>query len=176
MQRNFIEPDHSRSPGHGGCAPAHQGLLRGNHPSGTPRCGRSARTCDELNQRQGMSATQSELRFMASDNRSQQKRQSGLMLITTDWPTGMTPAGRCYMLGWMIQQLEEAKNFLCNRGLLRDMDHAALDPQFWFGVLSVNSTTVPRSYSTMTMLTFKSWDLRSAFLSRYKSRRYTVVR
>ena len=116
-------------------------------------------------------ATQSELRFMASDNRSQQKHQSGLMLITTGWPTGMTPAGQCYMLGWMIQQSVEAKNFLRNRGLLRDdMDHAALDPQFWFGVLSVDPTTVPQGkdfYSTMTMLTFKSWDLRSAFLNRY---------
>ena len=71
---------------------------------------------------------------------------------------------------WMIQQLEEAKNFLRDRGLLRgDMDHAALDPQFWFGVLSVDPTTVPQGkdfYSTMTMLTFKSWNLRSAFLSR----------
>ena len=115
--------------------------------------------------------TQAELRFMASDNRAQQKHQSGLMLITTGWPTGMTPAGRYYMLGWMLQQLQEVKNFLSNRGLLHDdMDHTALDPQFWFGVLSVDPTTVPQGqdfYSSMTMLTFKSWDLRSAFLSRY---------
>ena len=115
--------------------------------------------------------TQSELRFMASDNRAQQKHQSGLMLITTGWPTGVTPTARFYMIGWMLEQLPEVQNFLRNRGVLReDMDHAALNPQFWFGVLSLDPTTVPQGrdfYSSMTILTFKAWDLRTAFLSRY---------
>ena len=116
-------------------------------------------------------ATQSELRFMASDNRSQQKHQSGLMLVTTGWPTGMTPSGRHYMLGWMISQLPEAATFLVNRRYLdANFDHTALPAEVWFNVLSVEPTTIPQGkdfYSPMTMLTFKAWDLRSAFLTRY---------
>ena len=50
-------------------------------------------------------------------------------------------------------------------------DHTALQlqPSFWFNSLSVDPTTVPQGqwWSAMTMLTFKSWDIRSAFLRRY---------
>ena len=102
---------------------------------------------------------------------SEQRHQSGLMLITTGWPSGLSPEQRQYMLGWMISQLPEARAFLTNRGLLKDdMDHSALPPAFWFNILTIDPTTVPQGqgfYSTMTMLTFKAWDLRSAFLSRY---------
>ena len=116
-------------------------------------------------------AAQSELRFMASDNRAQQKHQAGLMLVTTGWPTGMAPEATAYMIGWMIAQLPEAQDFLKNRALLRDdMDHTALPPSFWYGILQKDPTTVPQGagfYSAMTMLNFKAWSLRSAFLSRY---------
>ena len=45
-----------------------------------------------------------------------------------------------------------------------------MEPEIWFQVLQVDPTTVPQShgfFSAMTMLTFKAWDLRSAFLSRF---------
>ena len=115
--------------------------------------------------------TQSELRFMASDNRAMQKHPSGLMLVTTGWPTGLGPEECQFMLGWMLSQVPEIVTYLKNRGLLAMEDHAALQlqPSFWFNSLSVDPTTVPQGqwWSAMTMLTFKSWDIRSAFLRRY---------
>ncbi|CAE7569521.1 GIP [Symbiodinium pilosum] len=71
---------------------------------------------------------QSELRFMASDNRSQQKHQSGLML---------------------------AAAFLINRRFLdANFDHTALTAEVCFNVLSVEPTTIPQGkdfFSPMTM-------------------------
>ena len=116
-------------------------------------------------------ATRSELNFMARENRMQQKHSSGLMLVTTGWPNDLQPPQRHYMLGWMISQLPEALTFLRNRGVIRaGEDHTAMEPEIWFQVLQVDPTTVPQShgfFSAMTMLTFKAWDLRSAFLSRF---------
>ena len=99
-----------------------------------------------------------------------QKHQSGLMLVTIGWPTGLGPEDRRYMLGWMLSQVPEVVTYLKNRGLLAMEDHTALQlqPSFWFNSLSVDPTTVPHGqwWSAMTMLTFKSWDIRSAFLRR----------
>ena len=41
--------------------------------------------------------TQAELRFMASDNRQQQKAESGLKILLTGWPVTMPPQGRAYI-------------------------------------------------------------------------------
>ena len=116
-------------------------------------------------------ATQSELRFMASDNRAAQKHQSGLMLVTTGWPQGLSPKERHYMIGWMLSQVTECVNFLKNRCIINnDTDHTALYPEVWFHCLQVDPTTVPQGgdfYSAMTMLSFKAWDMRSAFLTRF---------
>ncbi|CAE7444700.1 unnamed protein product [Symbiodinium sp. KB8] len=93
-------------------------------------------------------ATRSELNCMARENRMQQKHSSGLML--------------CHH--WAL-------TFLRNRGVIRaGDDRTAMEPEIWFQVLQVDPTTVPQShgfFSAMTMLTFKAWDLRSAFLSRF---------
>ena len=116
-------------------------------------------------------ATQSELRFMAAENRASQKHQSGLMLVTTGWPQGMNPGDRHFMLGWMLSQVPECVKFLQNRRLLdNDSDHTALPSQVWFNCLTTDPTTIPQGgdfYSAMTMLSFKAWDIRSAFLSRF---------
>ena len=111
-----------------------------------------------------------ELAFMTADNRSEQKRSCGLLLVTTGWPNGLKPEQREFMIGWMIEQLPEAQNFLRNRGFLReDADHTAQHAQMWFNILNTDPTTVPQGtfWSGMTMLHFKSWDLRQAFLKRY---------
>ena len=114
--------------------------------------------------------TQAELRFMASDNRQQQKAESGLKILLTGWPVTMPPQGRAYMIGWMLSQVPEIRQFMMNRALLPpDADHTAYAPEFWYHVLSIEPTTVPQgpNFSTMTMLNFKAWDIRSSFLGRY---------
>ena len=118
---------------------------------------------------------QKELQFMIADNRSSQKHAAGLQLVTTGWPNGLTPQQREYMLGWMLGNTPEIVTYLQARGLLaQNYDHTALSPNgyasFWFNVLSTEPVTVPQKggfFSGMTLVTFKSWDLRSAFLRRY---------
>lgn len=115
--------------------------------------------------------TTQELKFLASDNRAQQKHAAGMMLVLTGFPQTMPPPDRNYMIGWMLQQLEEVTKYLQNRRLLpagaADIEQIA--PEFWFQVLTVDPVTVPQAggHSAMTMITFKSWDLRSAFLRRF---------
>ena len=118
---------------------------------------------------------QKELQFMVADNRAAQKHAAGLQLVTTGWPNGLTPQQREYMLGWMLGNTPEIVTYLQARGLLaQNYDHTALSPNgyasFWFNVLSTDPVTVPQKagfFSGMTLLSFKSWDLRSAFLRRY---------
>eukprot|EP00439_Symbiodinium_sp_Y106_P076520 s645_g15.t1 len=118
---------------------------------------------------------QKELQFMVADNRAAQKHATGLQLVTTGWPNGLTPQQREYMLGWMLGNTPEIVSYLQARGLLaQNYEHTALSPNgyasFWFNVLSTDPVTVPQKagfYSGMTLLSFKSWDLRSAFLRRY---------
>ena len=114
---------------------------------------------------------QRELQFMVTDNRATQKHASGLMLVTTGWPNELEPEKRNYMLGWMLQNTPQIVTHLENRGLLATpSDHTALKPQLWYNVLQVDPVTVPQAggrYSGMTLLTFKAWEIRSAFLRRY---------
>lgn len=114
---------------------------------------------------------QQELQFMVTENRSSQKHASGMMLVTTGWPNGLTPPQRLYMIGWMLGQTAEIVQYLQNRGqLAAQYDPDTITPHFWLNVLQNDPTTVPQSggfYSGMTLLTFRSWELRSAFLKKY---------
>lgn len=114
-------------------------------------------------------ATQ-DLNFMISDNRSNQKHTAGLMIVTTGWPNGLKPEQREYMLGWMISNTPDIVRYVKNRGLLsQDADPSTTPPQFWWSVLQTDPTTVPQGefWSGMTMLNFRAWEVRSAFLKQY---------
>ena len=111
-----------------------------------------------------------ELNFMIADNRSAQRHASGMMLVTTGWPPMLGPKERVYQLGWMISQVPEAVQFLEHRGLkAKGVDHISLDSEYWFNILQVDPMTVPQGdhWSGMTLLTFKSWDLRNGFLKKF---------
>ena len=109
--------------------------------------------------------TKRELAWMSADNRSQQKHMAGLQLITTGWPAGVRPEQRLYLIGWMLQQIPAVTTFLQVRGLLSD--HNATSQ--YLNVLSTEPTTVPQGtfFSSMTVLSFKSWDMRQAFIQKY---------
>ena len=109
-----------------------------------------------------------ELSWMASENRQLQKHAAGTQLVTSGWPNGLSPTQREYMLGWMLQQVPKIRTFLEGRGYLSD--HNAGEPHRWFNVFAVEPVTVPQGngfWSAMTMLHFKSFDMRSAFLEKY---------
>ncbi|OLP95096.1 hypothetical protein AK812_SmicGene22815 [Symbiodinium microadriaticum] len=100
--------------------------------------------------------------------RQLQKHAAGTQLVTSGWPNGLSPAQREYMLSWMLQQVPKIRTFLEARGHLTD--HNAQETHRWFNVFAVEPVTVPQGdgfWSAMTMLHFKSFDLRSAFLEKF---------
>ena len=108
-----------------------------------------------------------ELNWMASDNRQQQKNQSALQVLLSGFPAGLSPAQRQYMIGWMLKQVPEIQNFLKNRGYVDDQ--TAEEVGRYFNVLLSEPVTVPQGefWSTMTLITFKAWTERQAFMSRF---------
>ena len=109
-----------------------------------------------------------ELSWMAADNRQAQKHACGVQLLTTGWPQGMRPKDREYMLGWMIMQVPKIVEFLKERGNITD--HNAHEVKIYLNIFSTDPVTVPAGgefFSTVTLLTFKAFDLRTAFLERF---------
>ena len=109
-----------------------------------------------------------QLSWMSAENRLSQKHACGLQLLTTGWPNAMTPADRVYMISWMVSQVPNLVTFLKQRGYVSD--HNAVELERHMNVFAQEPTTVPQGdgfYSTMTLLTFKSWDTRTAFLNHY---------
>ncbi|CAE7869975.1 unnamed protein product [Symbiodinium microadriaticum] len=109
-----------------------------------------------------------DLAWMAADNRLAQKHQCGLQLLTTGWPTALQPSEREYQLCWMLSAVPKVQQFLQSRGFISD--HNAAELHRFLNALSTEPVTVPQSdgfYSPMTMITFKSWEIRQAFLERF---------
>ena len=80
----------------------------------------------------------------------------------------MGPEGRQFQLSWMLQQVPKIRNFLEIRGNIDD--HTAEENGRWFNVFSVDPVTTPQGqewWSGMTLLTFKSFDLRLALLEQF---------
>ena len=71
------------------------------------------------------------------------------------------------MLGWMLAEVPEIQNFLRDRGFIDD--HNAHEFGRYFNVLQVEPVTVPQGelWSTVTMITFKSWSERQGFMNRH---------
>ena len=109
---------------------------------------------------------QEELHWLASDNRQQQKRESGLMVILTGFDPAMEPADRLYQINWMIGQLVPMQRFLQQRAF----DASDSCKLFYLGCLMTDPSTPPAGegrWSTVTTLQFKSWDLRKEFMAYY---------
>ena len=116
----------------------------------------------------GIFKLRQEVSWMASENRLAQKYQVGVQLLTTGWPQGMTPADREYMVGWLIMNTPKAKTFCYDRGNVTD--HNAHELKRYLSALSTDPVTVPAGgefYSTMTLLTFRAFEIRSAVLERF---------
>ena len=111
---------------------------------------------------------QSELAWMTAENRLAQKHACGLQLLTTGWPNALAPEDRLYTISWMISQVPKLRKFLEMRGHVCDQN--AHEIHRFLNILQLEPTTVPQKegfYSGMTMLSFKSWENRQAFLEAY---------
>ena len=110
--------------------------------------------------------TQDNLNWMVSDNRAQQKREAGLMVVLTGFDPKMDPTQRLEHINWMMGQVEEIKQFLVQR-----MYNASDQVRLWFlQALQTDPSTPPAGegkWSTVTTLQFKAWDLRRAFMTAY---------
>ena len=108
-----------------------------------------------------------ELSWMASENRAQQRHACGLQVILSGWPAGLKPEMRLFQIGWMLMQVPEIKNFLSIRGHIND--HTAREWGRYFNVLTADPVTIPQGqfWSTITMIAFRSWSERQAFMSKF---------
>ena len=102
-----------------------------------------------------------ELHWLSSESRTEQKRSCGLQVLLTGWDPTMTPEERHFMVSWMLQQVGFIRTWLERRGY---SDLSA--EQVFLNVLQVDPATPPSGsqWSTITILTFKAWDLRKEFM------------
>ena len=74
----------------------------------------------------------------------------------------MNPTERHFMINWMLQQVSFIRTWLQRRGV------SDFDPEsVFFNVLQVDPATPPSGsqWSTITILTFKAWDLREKIMA-----------
>ncbi|OLQ08497.1 hypothetical protein AK812_SmicGene7976 [Symbiodinium microadriaticum] len=105
-----------------------------------------------------------ELHWLSSESRTEQKRSCGLQVLLTGWDPTMTPEERHFMVSWMLQQVGFIRTWLERRGY---SDLSA--EQVFLNVLQVDPATPPSGsqWSTITILTFKAWDLRKEFMNAF---------
>ncbi|CAE7580516.1 unnamed protein product [Symbiodinium necroappetens] len=109
-----------------------------------------------------------ELQWLSADNRLAQKHQAGLQVLTSGWPNFMKPDQRIFMVGWMLAQCPRIVDFLKFRGFITDQ--TAHEMPRYINALTQDPTTMPQQndlLSTMTLLSFKSWDTRQAFMEKF---------
>ncbi|CAE7825396.1 unnamed protein product [Symbiodinium sp. CCMP2592] len=108
-----------------------------------------------------------ELSWMVSENRTTQRQQAALVVILTGWSNTMPPEDRLYMVTWLLQQVTAVRHFLQTRGYKLDDDSA---DKVWLNCLTTDPSTPPAGegkWSNITLIHFKSWDLRRAFMEQH---------
>ncbi|CAE7830803.1 rnhA [Symbiodinium sp. CCMP2592] len=105
-----------------------------------------------------------DLQWLSSESRTEQKRTCGLQVLLTGWDPTITPEERHFMVDWMLQQVSFIRTWLTRRGY---SDLTA--EQVFLNVLQVDPATPPsgKQWSTITILTFKAWDLRKEFMQAF---------
>ena len=106
------------------------------------------------------------LRWLTQESRMEQKKLSGLQVLTTGWSPTMSGEERLYQLNWMFEQVDYFRRWLSDRGHNIDGPNV---PYIFMNILQCEPATPPsgQQFSTVSILTFKSWDLRQQFMSTY---------
>ena len=115
-----------------------------------------------------------ELSWLASDNRAEQRRTSGLLVLLTGFPPTTTPQQRLYMVNWMLAQFDDLKKFLTERAHTISEDNLSM-----LNVLAADPTTPPagpEKYSTITLINFKILGLKEGLYGPlWRHRRHSIV-
>ena len=109
--------------------------------------------------------TKRELAWMSADKQVPAEAYGG-PAADHNWLASRCAAGAATVPYWLDVAADPAvTTFLQVRGLLSD--HNATSQ--YLNVLSTEPTTVPQGtfFSSMTVLSFKSWDMRQAFIQKY---------
>ena len=135
----------------------HVGVIRGEMYNLVSQIGNVIKALDDR-----MLKQQEDLFWLTSECRIEQKRSCGLQVLLTGWDPAMNPTERHFMVNWMLQQVSFIRTWLQRRGV------SDFDPEsVFFNVLQVDPATPPSGsqWSTITILTFKAWDLREKFMA-----------
>ena len=114
------------------------------------------------------------LRWLTTESRMDQKKLRGLQVLLNGFDTKMTPEERLYMISWMFEQVDYFHSYLRMRGY----DTEAEDANYvYLSILQSDPATPPSGgdYSSITIMTFKSWDLRSQLMQAFGGRTGTPI-
>ena len=106
------------------------------------------------------------LRWLTTESRQEQKKVCGLQVLLNGFDPAMNPEERLFMICWMFEQIDYFRNYLKMRAF--NVDNA--DSNYVFlNVLQGDPATPPSgaNYSPITIITFKSWDLRTQFMQAF---------
>ena len=106
------------------------------------------------------------LRWLTTESRMDQKKLRGVQVLLNGFDPKMGPEDRLYMISWMFEQVEYFRSYL----KLRAYDTESPTANYVFlNVLQSEPATPPSGgdYSSITIITFKSWDLRSQFMQMF---------
>ena len=108
---------------------------------------------------------QQDTSWLLQDSRQAQKQACGLQLLLSGFENKMTPNDRLYQIDWMLSQVAIVRNFVEMRGWAPDK----IDGYPCLNALSMDPVTPPASngHSGVTILHFKAWDVRQAFLDHF---------
>ena len=110
------------------------------------------------------------LAWLQADNRKEQRQRASLMVILQGFPETMSPTHRQYPIRWMLCQV----NALCQHVSMLGLPFSVNDNSI-FQVLASDPVTIKtgkspqgeEQWSSMTMLTFKGFDLRKEITDTY---------
>ena len=116
-----------------------------------------------------------ELAWMKSQEREEQRRRSGMIMVTGNWPKEWSPEERIDFLEWMLYEVPAIKQEVDQWRGRWDTE----DPQSWTGyqrgtiywiILQTAPTTVKvgKFWSTITLLVFRDFQHRQAFRTRWE--------
>ena len=106
------------------------------------------------------------LRWLTTESRMDQKKLCGVQVLLNGFDSKMGPEDRLFMISWMFEQVEYFRSYL----KLRDYNTESPTANYVFlNVLQSEPATPPSGgdYSSITIITFKSWDLRSQFMQMF---------
>ncbi len=106
------------------------------------------------------------LNWLASDQRKEQRQRASVMLLLNGFPKDWAPARRLYIIRWMMSQVPALCQWVTRMGF----NHTAqTEGDQIFNVLATEPITLQhgKSWSRMTMLVFKGFDLRKAMAEVY---------